>query len=133
MRRERNAAEFTFWLVIGILCTPNALGVVPLPRSLAEGPWFLARASVIALWLGCFAAIVGILWRNRADGEAIQQVALVAIGFGGLFYAAALVSANLGDVAKALLAVAFVAGVGFGALARYVQLRGWWPPIRRDP
>ena len=132
MRRERNAAEFTFWLVIGILCTPNALGVVPLPRSLAEGPWFLARCSVVALWLGCFLAVIGILWRSRITGEALQQVALVMIGFGGVFYAGALVAANTADLAKALLAVAFVSGVGLGALARYVQLRGWWPlPPRR--
>jgi CHASE2 domain-containing sensor protein len=88
---------------------------------------------VVALWIGCFAAIVGILWRKRTDGEAIQQVALILITFGGLFYAGALIAGNLDKLGPALLAVAFVAGVGFGALARYVQLRGWWPPIRRDP
>lgn len=127
--KERNAAELTLYLVIGLICTPTAFGFTALPKSLAEGaPATLAQIMVIVLWFGCFGAIAGMLWRDRIDGEAIQQVALIAVFAGAVSYALALVASSLADLSRAILAVGFITGVGLGALARYGQLRGW--PLR---
>lgn len=120
---DRNAMEITFKAVLALFSCPLAIGIERLPLSLKEAPTF-GRISVILLFVGCVVSLAGILWRDRDDGLIMQQAGLTGVAFGSLFYASALAVAS-SQYSQVALVCGLFGGVGFGAVARFIQLQSY--------
>ena len=119
---ERNAMEIVFKAVLALTTFPTAFGLQPLPNSLASAPPVFGKGAVILLCLGCVVSLLGITWPARDDGLIIQQTGLLGVAAGSICYAAAL-AMSATTFSSAAIALGMSIGIGFGSIARWVQLQ----------
>lgn len=79
------------------------------------------------LVLGAITALVGIFWRNRVTGIVLEQVGLMAVGLGTLFYG---VGVGLSVGQDGIYAMIFVFGFGTSCIWRYFQLARFLRTLR---
>lgn len=80
------------------------------------------------LVVGALVALLGIYWRNRVTGIVLEQIGLMSVGLGALFYTLVVVIQN---GVPALYATIFVGGFGTSCLWRYFQLARFLKTLRK--
>lgn len=115
---NRRPTAITYKALIGLMWTPTALGLVPMPGSLANSPRLYAQVCAVAVVVGCLISLVGLLWlRSRLTGLTIEQVGLVLIAFGCTMYFVALLSVP--NASAALPAMGLTAAFAVGAAVQF--------------
>jgi hypothetical protein len=89
-RSDRNAMEFSIFIVLAAASVRTALGLEPLPGSLNASPGIFGQLCAIGICLGSVIAVVGLCWKSYDDGLLIEQFGLAIVGFACLFYGIAL-------------------------------------------
>ena len=117
----RNAVAIWFKAVFMIASIPPLFGWTPLPMALQNASEWQVRAILILIIAGCFVSLVGIFWRNRLDGGAIEQFGLIILIVGIVLFVVALLNAVptswFGAIVYSGLAVAF--GIQWWLIHRY--------------
>lgn len=102
--------------------TPSALGLVPLPGSLEDGPGIFGQTAAIAAWLGCLVSLIGLLWRGRkSNGLYIEQAGLTMISVGYGMYAVALL--GVAQFSSAAFAFALSGGLAVACVVQNWNIR----------
>lgn len=120
-RPERNPLELVFCAFLAFAILPVALGVEPLPGSLAKVPTPFGQMSAWLICAGSAGVVTGILWKGRDLGLLIQQAAMWFLSVGLLFYGAAVWDASGWTAGRVPIALAFA--FALGSLARVVQFQ----------
>lgn len=120
-RPERNPLELVFCGFLALAIFPVAIGIEPLPGSLAAVPTPFGQLSAALIFLGCIGVVAGIMWYARDLGLLIQQAAMWFLSVGLLFYGAAVWDAS--GWAAGRLPIALSLAFALGALARVVQFQ----------
>lgn len=115
---RRNEMEVALLAVMAASSTGTAIGLIPLPGSLEDGPSVFGQTAAVTLWAGCLIGLLGIAWRDRLDGLVIEQLGMVGVTVGGILYAVALITAA-GPWTNAILAIGMSLGVAVAAGVRY--------------
>jgi hypothetical protein len=75
----RNYSAIAFKIYLIVVSLPVAIGVVPMPGTLAtESPWY----GFVTLWsvvLGCAVSLTGIFMMDHLDGSVVEQVGLTFV------------------------------------------------------
>lgn len=118
MSIDRRPTAVCYKAFLGICSIPTALGFLPLPGSLADGPDVYGRTAAIAICFGCAISLLGLLWPIRSKGRhcldqnltgiTIEQVGLVFISVGCGLYAGALLGVHLD---QAILVLQYGGGI----------------------
>lgn len=120
-RPERNPLELVFCAFLALTILPVALGVEPLPGSLAKVPTPFGQLAAILICAGSIGVVVGILWYARDLGLLIQQAAMWFLSIGLLFYGAAVLDASGWEAGRLPIGLSFA--FALGALARVGQFQ----------
>lgn len=120
-RPERNPLELVLCLFLAYSLIPVALGLAPLPGSLANVPTPFGQLSAALIVLGSIGVTAGILWKGRDLGLLIQQAAMWFLGVGLMFYGVAVWDASGWDAGRIPITLSF--GIAVGAAARIVQFQ----------
>ena len=120
---SRNAMEICIFAVIALSSSQTALGIRPLPGSLAQGGQVWGQVAASTLCLGCLVALLGLAWPRRDDGLAIEQLGLALTAIGCLFYAGAVYV--LSGFYPAVFAIGFSGGIALASVVRYVQIEAY--------
>lgn len=127
---ERNPFEFCLCLILAFSIWKVALGIDPLPNSLAESPDLFGRGSAAALLLGSVLVVVGFVWRDRFSGLLVEAVACLFLGVGSVCYGTALGFAS-DWASNAAIAIGLTYGLAAGGVARYVQVTRFLRSLER--
>lgn len=115
---DRRPTAVTWKSFLLLSSTPTALGLTPLPGSLADTPGIYGQTAALAIWLGCFTSLVGLLWRGRrSDGLYYEQAGLVMVSVGCGLYAIALFMVP--HFTSALFAFGLSGGIAAASLVQY--------------
>jgi hypothetical protein len=118
---NRRPTAITYKSFLAVLWTPTALGLVPLPGSLANTPGIYGQTAAVAVVVGCVTSLIGLLWwGQRLTGLTIEQVGLVSIGGGCTLYLVALM--GVPQPLVALPAMAFAAAFSAGAVVQFIMI-----------
>jgi hypothetical protein len=118
---ERNPKIIAILICIGINLIPTAIGVQPLPGSLA-GYAHLGQLATGSSALGCFMCVFGLVTpsRWRDNGLAVEISGCILLAVGMLSYAGALYEAT--TAAQRAYAFGSAFGIGIGSLLRACQI-----------
>lgn len=123
---DRNPMEACIFLVLFLFTGTNAVGIEPLPGSLAGASTLFGRLCAVGVAGGSLLALVGMVWRNRDDGLVIEQIGLVCAGFGLISYGAAVATITTQANGSFVFGMSF--GIALACTIRYFQIQRY---IRR--
>lgn len=122
---DRRPTAITLKSLLGLIWTPSALGLVPLPGSLRSGPDLYGVIASVVVVAGCFLSVIGLIWgtkRDEAEGLNVEALGLAGIFLGCGMYAFAL--ATVPRLSDAVLALGIcVAVMGFAGVQRVLIRR----------
>ena len=125
MIRNYSAIGFKIYLIV--VTIPVAVGVVPMPGTLAqEAPWY----GFVTLWgvvVGCAISLVGIFMKDRLDGSVWEQVGLTSVILGLIGYALALTKA----LPTSWWPMALCFGLAFFFSLQWREIWKWRKPLRK--
>lgn len=134
---ERNPKVIAMLIVLGSYVLPTAIGVQPLPGSLASvngADNMFGQFASGAVTVGCALNVLGLLWpgktirstygdvtvRSRDTGIAVELAGAMILGVGLVLYSAALWS--YADPANRAFAFGLSSGLGIGCFLRAAQI-----------
>lgn len=118
---ERNPKVGAILVCIAINLTPTAVGLRPLPGSLAEYA-YLGQVATAAVVIGCLLCVVGIAAprRYRDAALAIESGGCGLLAFGMFLYSAALLLFTSAD--QRAVALGESIGIAIGCVLRFGQI-----------
>lgn len=117
---NRRPTAVTYKSVLSVIWAPTALGLVPLPGSLANSPGIYGQTSAAAVVIGSLISIFGLTWHNRLTGLTVEQVGLIGIIGGTLMYFVALLTVDHWQ--QAMLAMGLSLAFAAGGIAQFILI-----------
>lgn len=124
---ERNAVAIAFKIVLFVTQLAITIGIFPFPFSLQQMPLLYAHASVALIWSGSLISIIGIFWKDRLDGGAIEQFGLIIAIIGLILYNIA--AARLFPMTWFQFSLALVPMAAF--VVRFFQIRKYRRALKK--